>query len=138
MADESTYTVDAVFANYIDADGVGRTAYRGEELDSSDLAEGEADRLERAGAFKSEGTDAVNAAFNNNPRQGGSNAIGAGATGDDEATGDGPTDKEIDALSGDELDQAVRDAGIDPDEGGSLSDGSMSADEKRAALKEAR
>ena len=41
-----------------------------------------------------------------------------------------------DALSGAELDRAIADAGIDPDSGGSKADGGLTADEKRAALKE--
>lgn len=44
------------------------------------------------------------------------------------------TDEEIAALSGDDLDAAVREAGVDPETGGSLKDGGKSVDEKRAAL----
>lgn len=42
---------------------------------------------------------------------------------------------EIDSLTGDDLDAACEAAGIDFTTGGSLKDGSMSAEEKRAALK---
>jgi hypothetical protein len=45
------------------------------------------------------------------------------------------TDVQIESLSGKPLDDAVEMAGIDPSSGGSLADGSLSADEKRAALK---
>ena len=45
---------------------------------------------------------------------------------------------ETDHLSGQALQRACEDAGIDTSTGGSLADGSMSADEKRAALKAAR
>jgi hypothetical protein len=43
--------------------------------------------------------------------------------------------KDAGELTGDDLDAAVSKAGIDTSKGGSLADGSMSADEKRAALK---
>lgn len=46
--------------------------------------------------------------------------------------------QEIDNLKGKDLDQAVKDAGIDAKKGGTLKDGSLSSDEKRAALKSAR
>lgn len=44
------------------------------------------------------------------------------------------TDEQIAALSGDDLDAAVRDIGVDPETGGSLRGGGKSVDEKRAAL----
>lgn len=44
----------------------------------------------------------------------------------------------IDALSGKELDQAVEEAGIDASTGGSKSDGGLTAEEKRAALRQAQ
>jgi hypothetical protein len=47
----------------------------------------------------------------------------------------GESAKNVDDLKGEALDKAVADAGIDASKGGSLSDGSLSADEKRAALK---
>lgn len=52
-----------------------------------------------------------------------------------EVTPTGRTAEEIDALSGDDLDQAVAAAGIDASTGGSKSDGGLNAAEKRAALK---
>lgn len=54
------------------------------------------------------------------------------------ATLDGSGKDEIDSLQGDDLDAAVAEAGIDASKGGSKSDGGLTADEKRAALREAR
>src|ERR1700749_1751789 len=48
------------------------------------------------------------------------------------------SDDDIDALTGEQLDDAVEAAGIDASQGGSLAGGKMSADEKRAALKASR
>jgi hypothetical protein len=152
--------ISAVFVNYVDANGGGKTAYRGELLDPETLADGELARLERHKAFADQQgqgeSDAVNAAFNNSSKQGGSARVDPDP---DEFTGDGPldpvgdvppeddpevdglnavTDEMIDALSGAVLDQAVTDAGLDASKGGSLADGSLSADEKRAALKAER
>lgn len=45
---------------------------------------------------------------------------------------------DISALSGEELDKQVAEAGIDASTGGSKSDGGLTADEKRAALRQAR
>jgi hypothetical protein len=45
---------------------------------------------------------------------------------------------DIDRLSGDALDKAVADAGIDASKGGSRADGGLNADEKRAALRAKR
>lgn len=54
-----------------------------------------------------------------------------------QADGGGLDDDAIDELTGDDLDEAVKNAGIDPSKGGSLADGSLSADEKRQALRDA-
>ncbi len=48
-----------------------------------------------------------------------------------------PEPDEVEGLQGEELDEAIKAAGIDASKGGSLQDGSMSADEKRSALQEA-
>jgi hypothetical protein len=56
-----------------------------------------------------------------------------GENGGDDASLSGD---DIDSLQGDELDAAVSAAGIDATTGGSRSDGSLSADEKRDALRE--
>jgi hypothetical protein len=50
--------------------------------------------------------------------------------------GDDLTDEEIDRLQGDELDRHVEAANIDATTGGSRADGSLSAEEKRQALKQ--
>ena len=47
-------------------------------------------------------------------------------------------DDGIDKLTATELDAALIEAGIDSSSGGSLKDGSLSADEKRGALREHR
>lgn len=47
------------------------------------------------------------------------------------------SDQEIDQLSGTQLDEACAQSGIDTSQGGSLSNGAMSAEEKRQALKAA-
>lgn len=47
------------------------------------------------------------------------------------------TSPSADELTGDDLDDRADELGIDTSTGGSLSDGSMSADEKRAAIKAA-
>jgi hypothetical protein len=48
---------------------------------------------------------------------------------------DEPEGDEFDRLFGDELDEAITEAGIDASTGGSLKDGSLSAAEKREALR---
>jgi hypothetical protein len=133
MAD-SNRKIKVGFVNYRDAEGVGRSAYRGDELDTSNLADGELDRLERAGAFDGSGvTDPVEAGYGDNRSR-----VGGNPPDETTFTGEPLTDEQIDELKGDDLDEAVRQAGIDPDEGGSLADGSLSADETRAALTAAR
>lgn len=54
---------------------------------------------------------------------------------DEEEEGTTLSNEQIDALSGEQLDSALEDAGIDASTGGSLRDGSLSVDEKREALK---
>lgn len=54
------------------------------------------------------------------------------------AAGTTATPDDIDALSGKELDEAVEAAGIDASTGGSKSDGGLTADEKRTALRQAQ
>lgn len=137
-------TIKAVFYNYVDDDDVGHTAYRDETLD---FTEQEAARGDRLGAFYGTDpavSDASGAAFNNTGLQGGVNT-NVGRIPEDNvppsteaAEGIVPselTDDQIDQLSGQALDDAVEAADIDASEGGSLSDGSLSADEKRDALK---
>ena len=115
----------------------GETHYRG---DTVQLSDAEADRGDELGAFvgnqRQPGTDPVDAAFDNNPNPGPQGPIDeGGAPGGDQTVVSEMSDEEIDALTGQALDDAVEQAGIDASTGGSLSDGSLSADEKRDALK---
>lgn len=53
----------------------------------------------------------------------------------DDTSDTDPDGDEIDNLQGDDLDNAIHEAGIDPSTGGSRQDGSLSAQEKRDALR---
>lgn len=117
----SDRTIKVAFYTYSPEPGISRVAYRG---DTVDLSDEEVERGEALGAF--EGSD------DSTP----SSLEGAFGSGD--APDGNPPPDDAEELKGDELDAAVAEAGIDASEGGSLSDGSMSADEKRAALKAAR
>ena len=149
-------TVKAQFFTYAG----GRVATRGQTVDFS---EEDAARGDALGAFEEseapvggEGhPDALTGAFGgtegNDPESGlprtNDNAnthndvaypegvSSTGGAGNAPAAAAAPTAESIDALSGDDLDNAVAEAGIDASTGGSLKDGGLTADEKRAALK---
>jgi hypothetical protein len=143
-------TVKAVFVNYTDEDGVARRALRGGTV--TNISEEEADRLAQYGAWEGVGpapSDAKGAAFPNSGQSGGVHStVGARIAPDASlATTIGPTpagtdpmaselsDDQVDALTGDDLQSVAEQLNIDTSTGGSLQDGSMSADEKRAAIK---
>lgn len=110
-------TIRFVFYNYEDENGSIRTAHRGETVD---LSEAEIARGEAFGAFE------------------GSADTEPGGAGDSGSEGVVPselTDEQIDDLSGSALDDACEMAGIDTTTGGSLSNGGLSAAEKRDALR---
>jgi hypothetical protein len=137
MADR---TIKAVYYPYRNADGFGRVVYRGDPI-PDDMTDREKARGERLGAFSDSEvemhSDAL-AGIDNNPKQGGGNTPG-GKVAEHELAGVAPselTDQQIDQLSGKALDDAMEMAGIDTTQGGSLADGSLSADEKREALKD--
>jgi hypothetical protein len=130
-------TVSNVFHKYRDEQGRRRTAWRGDELL---LTPEEAARGDALGAF--EGTqadrDPVAEYLDNGTKQGGEHTtIGArsDAGGSEGVVPSELTDEQIDALTGRALDDACEMADIDTSVGGSLADGSLSADEKRAALR---
>jgi hypothetical protein len=101
--------------------GLDGTVY--DQGDTVDLSDEDAKRGDELGAFEGTG-----------PFVGGTDITGTVTP----PRGSALSDDEIDALSGDDLDREVEEAGIDASTGGSLADGSLSADEKRAALKEAQ
>jgi len=107
--------------------------------DTVDLSDEEADRGDELGAFtgnqRQPGTDAIESAFDNNPSITPTLPLPEDAPGGDQTVVSEMTDDEIDGLTGQALEDAIEQAGIDSSKGGTLSDGSMSADEKRAALK---
>jgi hypothetical protein len=122
----------------------------GYTVDTDDMADGEFERLDELGAF----TDSPDvppdsmvqyfgAPQQKDPESGlphGEPNVDVATASSESAEGLMPvdmTDEQIDDLTGDDLDDACDAAGIDTSSGGSLSDGSLSADEKRAALKAA-
>jgi hypothetical protein len=125
-------TIKLVF--YTDENG--RVWRRGDDAQLSEL---DAERYDRLAGDRSSSSQDL---LDNSPRQGGINTPQGGgpgtAVGSEDLTGLTPSemsDEQIDQLSGQALDDAVEMAGIDASEGGSLADGGLSADEKRAALK---
>lgn len=94
----------------------GQEYQRGEEVD---LSEEEVERGDKLNAFETDGDEAK-----------------ASASPEEEPAPELEelTDEQIDALSGDDLDAEVRDAGVDPETGGSLKGGAKSVGEKREAL----
>jgi hypothetical protein len=124
-------TISAVFYNYRDEDGRGATAFRGETVELSAEA---IKRGEKFGAFAAGGPKASNAlvaATGRNTRTQGGNPPSESLAG---VVPSELTAEQIDSLSGDDLDNACEAAGIDVESGGSLANGALSADEKRAAL----
>jgi hypothetical protein len=133
-------TVKAVFFNSRSA-GLVR---RGE---SADFSKEDIERGERLGAFSDETeSDSLRTAFTTSgPGDPGGEHHSAENGGAGDGNGSGVdaivpselTDEQIDNLTGQQLDDAVEAAGIDASTGGSRQDGSLSAEEKRAALKAA-
>lgn len=121
-----------VFFNYKDENGRVCSAARGDVVD---LPEEEAKRGDAIGAFS--GQDPVASdnltTFTNNGKQGGVHTIVA----PEAVVPSELSDEQIDSLSGEALENACEMASIDTSEGGSLANGGLSADEKRAALKAA-
>jgi len=145
---------------------IPQTAFRGETVDTAGISEREMERLHRNGAFEGDErptnrslaaayaeADAQSsllkaASLDDVPEPGVDPETGVEHAGPPDEDADGGealpegtvaselTDEQIDGLSGSQLDEACAQAGIDTSTGGSLSDGSMSAAEKRAALKE--
>lgn len=123
--------IKAVFYNYVDEVGNGRTATRGETVNLSADEAARGDGLNAFDGQKSMASDPA-AGMDTNARQGGINTAGGAPEAD--TVPSEMTAEQIDGLSGDGLDNALEAADID-NVGGSLADGSLSADEKRAALK---
>jgi hypothetical protein len=116
-------------------------AMSGEKVNTSDLAKGEEERLDALGAFTDSPDVEVDSQrqyfgppVEKDPESGlpheGPPAESVAGTVPSELS-----DDQIDSLTGSDLDDACEAAGIDTDKGGSLSDGALSADEKRDALK---
>jgi|SRR4051794_33439787 hypothetical protein len=125
-------TIKLVFYTALD----GQLHPRGAKADLSDEDAARYDRL----LADSQPTSL--AGIDNSPRQGGVNTpqgsgpgTQAGGEDLDGLTPSEMTDEQIDGLSGQALDDAIEMAGIDASQGGSLSNGGLNADEKRAALK---
>lgn len=143
MADEKLVerTIDVVFYST----NTGETYDFGEDVL---LTEEEAARGDALGAFKGQRTarpgvdmeilPADKRPAGNPGDPGGDPSLGVVGDDDDGTGADPLTDEEIEALSGDDLDAAATQAGIDATTGGSLQGGALSADEKRHALREAR